>query len=72
MTATRIDTHSGGRPRGIGPALLVAGPWPRARRTPAPLRATGPVAHALNLAVFWPVDQLKHHRTGRRDPSGAG
>jgi hypothetical protein len=34
------------------PALLLAGQWLRARRTPAPLRATGPVAHALNLAVF--------------------
>jgi hypothetical protein len=101
------------------PALLVAGQWLRARRTPTPLRATGPVAHALNLgvfvvlylleptsdvallfygasmglaaargyagcevlaasnwllrrddqvgcAVFWPVDQLEHHRTVRR------
>jgi len=34
------------------PALLLAGQWLRARRTPTPLRATGPVAHALNLAVF--------------------
>jgi len=34
------------------PALLVAGQWLRARRTPAPLRATGPVAHALNVAAF--------------------
>ena len=34
------------------PALLVAGQWLRARRVPAPLRATGPVAHALNVAVF--------------------
>jgi hypothetical protein len=34
------------------PALLLAGQWLRARRTPAPLRATGRVAHALNLAVF--------------------
>ena len=101
------------------PALLVAGQWLRARRTPTPLRATGPVAHALNVAlfvvlylleptsdaallfygasmwlaalrgyagcevlaasnwllrrddqvgcaVFWPVDQLEHHRTTRR------
>jgi hypothetical protein len=34
------------------PALLLAGQWLRARRTPIPLRAAGPVAHALNLAVF--------------------
>jgi hypothetical protein len=34
------------------PALLVAGQWLRARRTPAPLQATGPLAHALNVAVF--------------------
>ena len=34
------------------PALLVAGQWLRARRSPTPLRATGPVAHALNVAVF--------------------
>ena len=34
------------------PALLVAGQWLRTRRTPTPLRATGPVAHALNVAVF--------------------
>ena len=34
------------------PVLLLAGQWLRARRTPTPLRATGPVAHALNLAVF--------------------
>ena len=34
------------------PALLLAGQWLRARRTPSPLRATGPVAHALNVAVF--------------------
>lgn len=101
------------------PALLVAGQWLRARRTPTPLWATGPVAHALNVAVFlvlylweptsdaallfygasmwlaavrgyagcevlavsnwllrredqvgcalfWPIDQLEHHRTMRR------
>jgi hypothetical protein len=101
------------------PAVLLAVQWLRARRTPTPLRATGPVAHALNLAVFltlylleptsdaalifygtsmllaalrgyagcevlavsnwllrrddqvgcavfWPVDQLEHHRTARR------
>jgi hypothetical protein len=91
MTATQIDTHPGGRERGIGPlgttarvlvgglllasvtfghltrgfhpsawllglvgfpAMLVAGQWLRARRTPTPLRATGPVAHVLNMAVF--------------------
>jgi hypothetical protein len=93
--------------------------WLRARRTPTRLEATGPVGHAVNLAVFlvlylleptsdaalsfygasmwlaalrgdtgcevlavsnwllhrddqvgcalfWPVDQLEHHRTGRR------
>jgi hypothetical protein len=34
------------------PALLLAVQWLRARRTPTPMRATGPVAHALNLAVF--------------------
>jgi hypothetical protein len=34
------------------PVLLLAGQWLRARRTPAPLLATGPVGHALNLAVF--------------------
>jgi len=101
------------------PALLVAFQWLRASRTPTPLEATGPVGHALNLAVFlvlylweptsdaalifygtsmllaalrgyagcevlavsnwllrrddqvgcavfWPVDQLEHHRTARR------
>jgi hypothetical protein len=34
------------------PALLLAGQWLRARRTPTRLLATGPAAHALNLAVF--------------------
>jgi Na+/proline symporter len=101
------------------PAVLVGLQWLRARRTPARLEATGPVGHALNLAVFlvlylweptsdaallfygasmwlaavrgyagcevlaasnwllgrddqvgcalfWPVDQLKDHRTGQR------
>jgi hypothetical protein len=101
------------------PALVVAGQWLRVRRTPIPLRATGPVAHALNVAVFvvlyvleptsdaallfygasmwlaaargyagcevlavsnwllrrddqigcavfWPIDQLEHHRAARR------
>ena len=135
MTATQIDTHSSGPQRSIGPlgttarvlvggllgfpALLVAGQWLRARRIPTPLRATGPAAHALNVAVFvvlylleptsdaallfygasmwlaavrgyagcevlavsnwllhrddqvgcavfWPIDQLEHHRTARR------
>jgi hypothetical protein len=101
------------------PAVLVGLQWLRARRSPTPLEATGPVGHALNLAVFlvlylleptsdaalsfygaslwlaalrgdagcevlavanwllhrddqvgcavfWPIDQLEHHRTGRR------
>jgi hypothetical protein len=101
------------------PALLVGLQWLRARRTPTRLQATGPVGHALNLAVFlalylaeptsdatltfygasmwlaalrgyagcevlamsnwllgrddqvgcalfWPVDQLEHDRSGRR------
>jgi hypothetical protein len=91
MTATQLDTRSGGRRRAIGPvgatarvllgglllgsvawghltrgfhpsawllglvgfpALLLAAQRLRARRTPTPLRATGPVAHALNVAVF--------------------
>jgi hypothetical protein len=34
------------------PALLLAGQWLRARRTPSSLRATGPIGHTLNLAVF--------------------
>ena len=34
------------------PAMLVAWQWRRARRTSARLEATGPVGHALNLAVF--------------------
>jgi hypothetical protein len=34
------------------PAVLVELQWLRARRTPTRLEATGPVAHALNLAVF--------------------
>ena len=34
------------------PAVLVGLQWFRARRTPARLEATGPVGHALNLAVF--------------------
>jgi hypothetical protein len=34
------------------PALVLALQWLRARRTPTPLEATGPVSHALNLALF--------------------
>jgi hypothetical protein len=34
------------------PALVLAVQWLRARRKPTPLEATGPVSHALNLAVF--------------------
>jgi hypothetical protein len=34
------------------PAVLLAWQWPRARRVPASLRATGPVGHVGNLAVF--------------------
>ena len=34
------------------PALLVAWQWLRARSAPARLKATGPVGHALNVAVF--------------------
>jgi hypothetical protein len=34
------------------PALVLALQWLRARRTPTPLQATGPVSHALNLVVF--------------------
>ncbi len=34
------------------PAALLTGQWLRARRTPSRLRATGPVAHVLNLLVF--------------------
>jgi hypothetical protein len=34
------------------PALLVGLQWLRARRTPTWLEATGPVGHAVNLAVF--------------------
>ncbi len=103
----------------VFPAVLVGLQWLRARRTPTRLEATGPVGHALNLAVFlalylaeptsdaalifygasmwlaalrghagcevlavsnwllrrddqvgcalfWPIDQLEHHRTGQR------
>jgi hypothetical protein len=34
------------------PAVLVGLQWLRARRTPTRLDATGPVGHAVNLAVF--------------------
>jgi hypothetical protein len=34
------------------PAVVVGLQWLRARRTPTRLEATGPVGHALNLAVF--------------------
>jgi hypothetical protein len=34
------------------PVLLVGLQWLRARRTPTRLEATGPVGHAVNLAVF--------------------
>jgi hypothetical protein len=76
MTATHIDTHASGHQRSIGPlgtvarvlvgGLLVAGQWLRARRTPTPLRATGPVA------LFWPIDQLEHYRTTRRAEPAVG
>jgi hypothetical protein len=36
----------------VFPVLVLAGQRWRARRTPAPLRAIGPVGHAVNLAVF--------------------
>jgi hypothetical protein len=101
------------------PAVLVGLQWLRTRRTPIRLEATGPIGHAVNLAVFlvlylleptsdaalifygasmwlaalrgyagceslamsnwllgrddqvgcalfWPVDQLEHHRTTQR------
>jgi hypothetical protein len=36
----------------VFPAVVLAGQWWLARRHPASLRATGPVGHAVNLAVF--------------------
>jgi hypothetical protein len=36
----------------VFPAVLLLAQWWRARRRPAPLRAVGPVGHAVNLAVF--------------------
>jgi hypothetical protein len=35
------------------PALLLAGQWLRARRTPTHLQATGPLGFALNAVVFF-------------------
>jgi hypothetical protein len=55
-------------------AMLLAWQWLRARRTSARLEVTGPLGHALNLAVpnwllrrddqiggavFWPIDHLE-------------
>ena len=110
----RLDPWPGGLP-----GVLVGLQWPGARRTPTRLDATGPVGHAVNLAVFlalylpeptsdatllfygasmwlsalrgyagcevlavsnwllgrddqvgcalfWPIDQLEHHRAGQR------
>lgn len=34
------------------PAVLLAVQWLRSRGQPAPMRATGPVGHAVNLLVF--------------------
>lgn len=36
----------------VFPAVVLAGQWWWARRSPDPLRATGPVGHAVNLGVF--------------------
>src|SRR5437773_1991913 len=36
----------------VFPALTIGWQWLRARHTPDRLRATGPVAHLLNIAVF--------------------
>lgn len=36
----------------VFPAVVVAGLWWRAHCHPQPLRATGPVGHAVNLVVF--------------------
>ncbi len=35
------------------PGALLVLQWLRARRGAAPLRATGPVGHALNIAIFF-------------------
>ena len=39
---------------GLGgfPAVVVAWQWQRSRRNPTPLRATGPLGFAFNIAVF--------------------
>ena len=36
----------------VFPAVVLASVWWRARRIPGPLRATGPLGHAVNVAVF--------------------
>lgn len=36
----------------IFPAAVAAWQWWRARRNPAPLRATGPLGHAVNISTF--------------------
>lgn len=36
----------------VFPAVLLTVQWWRSRHRPAPLRAVGPVGHAVNLAVF--------------------
>ncbi len=35
------------------PAIFIAWPYLRARRNPAPMRATGPVPAVLNVAIFF-------------------
>src|SRR6266511_1738617 len=34
------------------PPVVLASLWWRARRNPGPMRATGPLGHAINVAVF--------------------
>ncbi len=36
----------------VFPAVVLASLWWRARRNPGPMRATGPLGHAVNVAVF--------------------
>lgn len=36
----------------VFPAVVTAGLWWRARRHPQPLRAVGPLGHAINVAVL--------------------
>ncbi|MQA06695.1 MAG: hypothetical protein GEV07_29660 [Streptosporangiales bacterium] len=36
----------------VFPAALVGAQWLRSRRRTAPVRATGPMAHVLNITVF--------------------